>query len=139
MKTLPIITICMLFSCPLFALTNGISQLDGKKFMTTVTSDRLKQSSTWSPKEGEPPISPVKALKITSKSINDNFATFTDYKVKSIDLAQSTSGSWLYKITLFQMPSKEEFEKAGGSLKPDTLVFFVLLNGEVIHPVPRSK
>lgn len=105
-----------------------------KKLVTIVSHDDLKASSAWRLGEGEPPITSIQAADLAINSQKSQFPELKNVTIKEISLCSTENGCY-YRVMLYEEPDKEVVIKAGGTMTPNQMSYFVLLNSKVLNPM----
>ena len=96
--------------------------------------DELKSSSGWKLGDGDPPITSIQAADLAIQAQKIQFPQLQSVAIKEISLCLTENGCY-YRVMLYEEPDKEAVAKAGGTMKPNQMSYFVLLNSKVLNPM----
>ena len=108
-------------------------QRDGNEYNYHLATDDVKNTPSWSPLNGDPPLSMQNAIIIARDNLKRFVKNSDDWKVKSITLNEVDTQKWIYDIS-FACLKQECIKKFDMSFN-----LWVKMDGFIVEPEIKKK
>ena len=110
-------------------------QHEGREFNYHLSTDDVKDTPSWSPLNGDPPLSLQNALKIARENLKRFVKNTKHWDVSAIKLVQVDTQKWIYDIS-FACLKSECYENKNFDV---SFNLWVKMDGSIVEPEIKAK